>query len=159
MKSILLIILLTLLAVINLAASEPCFTCTGRSGHQVVNDPGFDRQESHNIARVRRAHWLNDDYYVTYQWDKRPRIGHHVLIVKLFNKDKQQVQNLEITADAYMPSMKGAHDTGDIAMRLNNSGDYLVPVHFMMLGDWEIELKFNKEGKELTRAYVQLDLK
>lgn len=159
MEKILTLLLLTAFAVITPIAAEPCASCLVPTDRQVLDDPGFERLESHNIARANRAHWLNDDYYITYQWDKRPRIGHHVLIVKLYNKDKQQVQELSITADAYMPSMKGAHDTGDVAMRLNNRGDYLVPVHFMMLGDWEIELKFSRDDKELTRAYVQLDLK
>ena len=159
MKTTILIFLITVLAVININAAAPCLSCVGDRDHQVLDDKGFERLDSHNVSRARRAHTLNDNYHITYQWDSRPRIGHHVLIVKLFNKDRQQVQDLDITADAYMPSMKGAHDTGDVPMKLNNNGDYLIPVHFMMLGDWEIELKFSSEGEELTRAYVQLDLR
>ena len=80
-------------------------------------------------------------------------------MVNVYNKNKKQVNDLIVTADAYMPSMKGSHDTGDKKMQLNKKNQYAIPVYFMMLGDWEIELKFNKANKQIGNAFVKLDIK
>jgi hypothetical protein len=39
---------------------------------------------------------------------------------------------MEITADAGMPAMSGAHDTGDRPFALSNKGTYLLPVNIVM---------------------------
>jgi len=55
-------------------------------------------------------------------------------------------------ADTGMPSMGGAHETGDKAFRLSNRGDYLLPINIVMPGDWEIRLTVSKEGKVIFRG-------
>jgi len=111
------------------------------------------------IASPKKAQWISKEYYVEYDWNKKPKIGSHILSVKVFDKSKKQVTDLDITADAYMPSMKGSHDTGDKALKQNKKGDYMIPVNFMMLGDWEILLKFSKANKLLSKAAINLEIK
>lgn len=111
------------------------------------------------IPAPKKAHWIDKEHYITYEWNKSPKIGTYILLVNVFDKNKKRVDNLSLTADAYMPSMKGSHDTGDKAMRLNKKSQYAIPVYFMMLGDWEIELKFNKGNKQIANAFVKLDIK
>lgn len=110
------------------------------------------------IPKVKTAHWLDTQHYITYEWNKNPKIGTYVLLVNVFDKNKKRISDMNVTADAYMPSMKGSHDTGDKKMQLNKKNQYAIPVNFMMLGDWEIELKFNKAGKLINNAYVRLDI-
>ncbi len=70
------------------------------------------RENKVTLAAVNKQNWINEDYYFTYSFDKKPKIGTHILIVKLFNKDKKLNQDYTVTADADMPSMNGAHSTG-----------------------------------------------
>jgi hypothetical protein len=65
------------------------------------------------------------------------------------------VKDLSITADAYMPSMRGAHDTGDKPLKLNKNDKYVIDVNFMMAGEWGIDLKFAKNGKVFAVGLVK----
>ena len=103
--------------------------------------------------------WINGDYYFVYKFDKKPKVtGTSVLVVKLYDKNKKMKQDVLMTANAYMPAMKGMHDTGDIALRLNKKGEYLVPITWVMSGKWEVELKFSKAGKQISYGCFDLNL-
>ncbi len=102
-----------------------------------------------------KAVWISNDYYVKYSWQKKPKIGTDLLFVEVYGKDKKKVKDLSITADAYMPSMRGAHDTGDKPMKLNKNMKYVIDVNFMMAGEWGIDLKFAKNGKVFATALVK----
>ncbi|HPS39201.1 MAG TPA: FixH family protein [Candidatus Cloacimonadota bacterium] len=151
------IILITLASVLLLPiVAEHCGSCpsginaatvnTGNNSQSIVLAPG-------------KTTWIDNNHYVVYSWDKSPKIGNRILLVKVFNKNKQIVNSLNVTANAYMPSMRGAHDTGHKAMKLNKKNQYAIPVNFMMLGKWEIELKFAKSGKSLGTALVRATIK
>jgi hypothetical protein len=114
--------------------------------------------ETQLIPSAKKAHWIDENYYVEYQWNKKPKIGTFLLQFNVFDKNKTRVTNLDITADAFMPSMKGSHDTGDRPMKLNKKGEYVVPVYFMMLGDWEILLKIKDGDKNLANVSINLDI-
>ena len=150
------ILLITTIALMFLPLfSQPCGSCTKGQATKPAYTAPTARQI---IVAPRRAHWISNDYYITYEWNKKPKIGHFILLVRAFDKDKKPVTNLDFTADAYMPSMKGAHDTGDVKMQLNKKNQYAVPVHFMMLGDWEIHLKVTLNGKQVGSAFIKLDI-
>ena len=51
-----------------------------------------------------------------------------------------------------MPSMRGAHGTGDRPFQISNKGDYLLPISIVMPGDWEIKLTVIKAGKVIFRG-------
>jgi hypothetical protein len=51
-----------------------------------------------------------------------------------------------------MPSMRGAHETGDRPFVLSKKGDYLLPINIVMPGDWEIRITIVKGGKSIFRA-------
>jgi len=135
--------------------SQHCGSCTKGNTSKPAYTAPTDKQV---IAAPKKTHWISTNYYITYEWNKKPKIGHFVLLVRAFDKDKKPVTNLDFTADAYMPSMKGAHDTGDVKMQLNRKNQYAVPVHFMMLGDWEIHIKASLNGKMLGSAFIKLDI-
>lgn len=136
--------------------SQHCGSCPGE---MMAKNTYSTPSAKQIIPKAKANHWINDDYYVSYEWNKSPKIGTYILMVNVYNKNKKQVSDLIVTADAYMPSMKGSHDTGDKKMQLNKKNQYAIPVYFMMLGDWEIELKFNKANKQIGNAFVKLDIK
>jgi len=57
-----------------------------------------------------------------------------------------------------MPSMRGAHDSGEVAFKLNKAGDYLLPVNVVMPGDWEVRLTFSRNGSVIFRGKVTFDV-
>ncbi len=107
------------------------------------------------LLTANKAVWISNDYYVKYSWQKKPKIGTDLLFVEVYGKDKKKVKDLSITADAYMPSMRGAHDTGDKPMKLNKNMKYVIDVNFMMAGEWGIDLKFAKNGKVFATGLVK----
>jgi hypothetical protein len=107
------------------------------------------------LLTANKAEWISNDYYVKYTWQKKPKIGTDLLFVEVYGKDKKKVKDLSITADAYMPSMRGAHDTGDKPLKLNKNDKYVIDVNFMMAGEWGIDLKFAKNGKVFAVGLVK----
>jgi hypothetical protein len=95
---------------------------------------------------------IGNGYYLIYGFDKRPKMGMVIMKVEVFAGEGKKDTTLEIKADAGMPSMGGAHETGDKAFTLSNKGDYLLPINIVMPGDWEIRLTVLKEGKVIFRG-------
>ena len=101
---------------------------------------------------------LTDGYYFIYGFDKRPKLGTLIIKVEMFTKEGKKDTSFEIKADAGMPSMKGAHETGDRPFTLSKKGDYLLPINIVMPGDWEIRLTVSKGGKVVLRGSHQFDV-
>jgi hypothetical protein len=93
----------------------------------------------------------NGDYLI-YGFDKRPKMGMVIMKVEVFTGEGKKDTTFEMKADAGMPSMGGAHETGDKSFSLSNKGDYLLPINIVMPGDWEIRLTVSKEGKVIFRG-------
>lgn len=101
------------------------------------------------------------DKSYTFEWEfsKSPKIGNNTLIVRVSKDGKRVSEGVEIFGSADMPSMKGAHSTGDIALKTNKKGDFLLPVSFVMLGDWEISLTFKSADKTINKANIPVSIK
>ena len=90
--------------------------------------------------------------YLIYSFDRQPKMGTVILKVAAYTKDGKRDTSLEILADCGMPSMRGAHETGDQPCRLSRKGDYLLPVNIVMPGDWEIRLTVKKNNQAVFRG-------
>ena len=101
---------------------------------------------------------FGNGYYLIYGFDKRPKLGTVIMKVEIFNKEGNKDTSFEVKADAGMPSMKGAHETGDKAFSLSKKGDYLLPIPIVMPGDWEIRLTIMKDGKVISRGRYNFDV-
>ena len=101
---------------------------------------------------------LGDGNYLIYKFDKQPKLGTVIVKVEIFNSTDKKDTSLEITGDAGMPSMRGAHDTGDKPFVLSNKGAYLLPVNIVMPGEWEIKLTVKKAGKVIFRGSHRFDV-
>ena len=114
---------------------------------QAVQLPGYNH-----------AKWISQTHYFTYKFAKQPKLGMATLIVKLYNKDKKISRDYEVYATIDMPSMKGAHSSGDVKLKANKKGELLVPINFVMPGVWQIDLKFVEAGKEVYHGYFTLKI-
>jgi hypothetical protein len=101
---------------------------------------------------------IGNEYYLIYGFDKKPKLGTLIMKVEIFTREGKKDTSIEVKADAGMPSMRGAHETGDRPSKLSKKGDYLLPIDIVMPGDWEIRLTLLKEGKVIFRGSYQFDV-
>ena len=105
-----------------------------------------------------RKCWINETRYFTWEFDKSPKIGTVILVVKLFDRNGNRLNDMQITGRTDMPLMRGAHDSGDVALKLNRAGNYLLPVDIVMPGKWEVRLTFSKGGTAVFFGRIVFDV-
>lgn len=110
------------------------------------------------VLKAGQKHWIGEEYYFVYNFDKRPQMGTIIMKIQVFTKDGKQDTSFEITGDADMPSMKGAHSSGNQLFKMNKKGDYLLPVNVVMPGEWEVVLNFLKDKKPIYTGSVRFNV-
>jgi len=101
---------------------------------------------------------IGNGAYLIYGFDKKPKMGTVIMKVDVYTPDGKPDTSMELLADSGMPSMRGAHETGDQPFKLSKKGEYLLPVNITMPGDWEIRLTIKKEGKVIFRGSHKFDV-
>jgi hypothetical protein len=101
---------------------------------------------------------IGNGAYLIYGFDKKPKMGTVIMKVEVYTPDGKPDTSLEVLGDSGMPSMKGAHETGDQPFKLSRKGEYLLPVNIVMPGDWEIRLTIKKDGKVIFRGSHKFDV-
>ena len=101
---------------------------------------------------------IDADHYFTFGFDKPPKLGAAIMKVEIFTRDGKRDTSYGVKGDADMPSMRGAHSSGDKDFSLSTKGVYLLPVQISMPGDWEIRFTFVKSGKTVFRGAYRFDL-
>lgn len=109
------------------------------SAYPVMSEPGKKVQ-------------IGNGYYLIYGFDKKPKLGTAIMKVEIFTREGKKDTSFEVKADTDMPSMRGAHATGDRPFVLSKKGDYLLPINIVMPGDWEIKLTVMRDGKVVARG-------
>jgi hypothetical protein len=137
--------------------AQHCGSCPTTASTN-VSAAASSEQMSRKVLTAKKAQWISDDYYVKYTWQKKPKIGTTLLFMEVYSKTDKIVKDLNITANAYMPSMRGAHDTGDLPMKLNKKGKYVIDVNFMMAGAWELDINFTRTGKPVSNAVIKVNI-
>jgi len=97
---------------------------------------------------------LTEDVSFNYAFVEKPKVGDVIMKIKL----SQPADSIQAFAEYDMPSMRGHHASGKVAFKRNRAGDFVLPIHFAMPGDWEIKLTFEQDGKELFAGAVELDI-
>lgn len=142
-------LLLGALLAISLGVAAPPFGAAPTSAAQVVYQP---------LPKSGTKVPIGADHYFIYGFDKPPKIGVSIMRVELFTRDGKRDTSFTVKGDADMPSMRGAHSTGDKDFSLSAKGVYLLPVRLVMPGDWEIRFTFVKQGKAVFRGAYLFDL-
>jgi len=139
------------------AAAQPTGSCCNSPG-LTPSGPKAQEPEFKDLPKAGKKCWIGEVNYFIYEFDKTPKMGPAILKVQLFDKDGKQVSDLEITGRSDMPSMKGAHDSGEVAFKLNKKGDYLLPVNIVMPGGWEVLLTFSRNKVVVFRGRISFDV-
>lgn len=90
----------------------------------------------------KKKRWIDDTAYFTYEFNEKPKMGMVILKIQIFNKKRDKIAPFLIKGRSDMPSMRGAHDSGDQDFKLSRRNDYLLPLNIVMPGDWEVRLTF-----------------
>jgi hypothetical protein len=101
---------------------------------------------------------LDANHYFTYGFDKQPKLGMAIMRVEIFSRDGKRDTSFVVKGDADMPSMRGAHASGDKDFALSAKGIYLLPIRLVMPGDWEVRFTFVKQGKAVFHGAYLFDL-
>jgi hypothetical protein len=101
---------------------------------------------------------IDDHYYFRWEFNQKPKMGLVILKIQVFDKADDQVVPFKATGRSDMPSMRGAHDSGDVELKLNRKNDYLLPVNVVMPGDWEIRLTFWLDGRPIYHGSLRFDV-
>lgn len=101
---------------------------------------------------------IGSEYSFVYNFAKKPQLGITILKIEVADKDGKKDSSLKITGNSGMPSMGGSHDSGEVEFKLNDKGDYLLPVDVVMPGGWEIKLIFSDKDKVLYRGSIKFDI-
>jgi hypothetical protein len=78
--------------------------------------------------------------------------------VEIFTREGKQDTSYVVKGDLDMPSMRGAHSTGEKEFSLSKNGAYLLPSHLVMPGDWEFRFTFEKNGQKVFRGAYLFDI-
>ena len=120
--------------------------------------PSLVRSDYQLLAKPGEKIALDAKHYFTYGFSKQPKLGTAVMRVEIFSRDGAPDTTYAVIGDADMPSMRGAHSSGDQNFALSAKGVYLLPVRLVMPGDWEVRFTFQKEGKPVFRGVYLFDL-
>jgi len=147
---------LILLAATAFAAAQPAGSCCNSPG--LVPSGGQGEPVFQDLPKSGKKCWIGEVNYFTWEFDKTPKMGTSILIIKLYDKDGKQVSDLAVTGRSDMPAMAGAHDSGDLAFKTNKAGNYLLPVNVVMPGGWEVRLTFTRNGVVIFRGRITFDV-
>lgn len=137
-----------------LSLAQPAASCCSSPGLT----PQGQEMVFQDLPKAGKKCWIGEVNYFTWEFDKTPKMGTSILIIKLYDKDGRQVSDLAITGRSDMPSMRGAHDSGEVDFKTNKAGNYLLPVNVVMPGDWEVRLTFSRNGIVVFRGRIAFDV-
>ena len=144
-QKIVLILLLTALAALPVLAQH-CGNCPSAAKAATIDSSKAKGPECSELPGYGKKCWIGQDFYFTYKFDKKPKMGTSVVKVMIFNKQNKQVKDWEIMGWFGMPSMAGAHDS-EAAFKQAKNGEYRLPVNIVMPGEWEVRMTFLKDKK------------
>ena len=101
---------------------------------------------------------IGNGYRLEYTFDKKPSMGTVILKIKIYDAGGNRYTGFKITGDYGMPSMSGAHDSGDVEFKISRKKDYLLPVNIVMPGEWEIKIRVMKDGKTLFLGSILINV-
>jgi hypothetical protein len=146
-----------LFALTAFAAAQPAGSCCNSPG-LTPNGPQSQEPVFQALGKSGQECWIGEVNYFTWEFDKTPKMGTSILIIKLYDKDGHRVSDLAIAGRSDMPTMRGAHDSGEVGFKLNKASDYLMPVNVVMPGDWEVRLTFSRNGIVIFRGRIAFNV-
>jgi hypothetical protein len=140
-----------------LACCSPVLAAAGGTG----SNPGPGQAENveyKELSGPGKKCPIDDDFYFIYEFTAKPKMGMTILRVQVFDQSENQSAAFNVLGRYDMPSMAGAHDSGDQEFKLNKKNDYLLPVNIVMPGEWEVKLTFRRGESTVFRGAFRFDV-
>jgi hypothetical protein len=115
-------------------------------------------EEWPELSAPGKKNWIDDQAYIIYKFTAPPQMGTVILRVQAFSKSGKKDTSYIVQAEYGMPSMSGAHDSGEQKLVLNKAGNYLLPLNIVMPGEWELKLTVFKNGPAIYRGRTKFDV-
>jgi nitrous oxide reductase accessory protein NosL len=128
------------------------------AAHEDVAPPRTSQNIYQLLSKPGEKNQLGTDHYFIFGFDKQPKIGVAIMRAEVFSRDGKRDTSFVVKGDADMPSMRGAHSSGDKDFSLSAKGVYLLPVRLVMPGDWEVRFTFVKKGTAVLRGAYLFDV-
>jgi len=135
------------------AAQQAVGTGNAKSAAKTIDDRDFQK-----LPKPGEKVALGPDYYFMYGFAKQPKLGAVIMKVQIFTQAGQPDSSFVVKGDLDMPSMRGAHSTGEKEFSLSKSGAFLLPANLVMPGDWEFRFTFEKNGALVFRGAYLFDI-
>ena len=101
---------------------------------------------------------LGAGYSFVYGFTNPPKLGPVIMKVLIYDRDGKQDTSFVVRGDMDMPSMRGAHSTGEKEFSLSKRGAFLLPASIAMPGDWEFRFTFEQNGQIVFRGAYLFDI-
>jgi len=101
---------------------------------------------------------IDDNFYFTYEFSEKLKIGTVILKVQVFDQTEEKNASFKVIGQYDMPAMSGAHDSGEQEFKLNKKNDYLLPITIVMRGEWEVKLTFLKNETPVFRGFFRFNV-
>lgn len=141
------------LAILAMMPSMPRALAEVSIGSQPERSDGYEV-----LPAAGKKYRIDDEYYFVYEFTEKPKMGLAILRVRVFDRSGNKSNSFRILGRSDMPSMAGAHDSGDQEFKLNKKNDYLLPVNIAMPGEWEIKLTFRRDETTVFKGMFRFDV-
>lgn len=145
------------LSLMALCSAAPAYSQTAR----ITNESALQQVEIPEYSELPgpgKKCRIDDEFHFTYEFTEKPRMGTAILRVRIFDREGNQTTAFTVLSRYDMPSMAGAHDSGEQEFKLNKKGDYLLPVNIAMPGEWEVKLTFKRGDSVVFRGTFRFDV-
>lgn len=146
----------------------PLITCAGvapnttnsNKASNLIKVSSKQKTEEHYqlLPDENKKYWISSSQYLIYSFSTKPQIGTTILKIEIFSKENKKDTAYEIIANSDMRDMPEAHNSGDQKFQLSNKGTYLLPIGFVMLGDWEIKLKLIQNKQVVFLGLIKVTI-
>ncbi len=158
MNKALVFVSLTAMLAVGPAVSKPGGGGSARLASALTQDAQTPEPVWKALPGPGRKFAIDDRYVLRYEFNEKPKLGMIILKVQVFDKSGAQVAPFAAIGRSDMPSMRGAHDSGDVAFKLNRKNDYLLPVQIAMPGNWEIRIVFKLNDQPVFHGSIRFDV-
>ena len=135
--------------------------CLGLSPRDIVTEVSCQesqKKDANVLSQPGERVVLDADHFFVYGFDKAPKLGTAIMKVEIFDRSGGHDTTFVVKGDVDMPSMRGAHSTGDKQFSVSKKGIYLLPVPTAMPGEWELKFTFEKDGKAVFQGAYRFEV-
>jgi hypothetical protein len=109
-------------------------------------------------VKLGEKNWIDSKNYFICNFDHKPKKGNAILVIRVYKQNGQRSRDYIISGKTGMADMK-MHDSEETQLKLNKTGDYLLPVNIVMAGAWEVTISIKNKVGYVYHEVIKFDVK